>query len=346
MTIELTAAESARMRRTCLGSAGEVGDAPLDSERLLTDVEVAAGALPERLLRALSRFRRSGNPFGTLRIRNVPIDDSLVPTPDGGDVSDWRCVPVATIAQLMVVSRLGEVIAYADEKGGRVVQDVVPVKGAEQRQENCGSTFLELHTEDGFHPFKPDFLTLLCMRGDPASSPYTITCAAQRVLPWLAEETVATLRQPLFRIRHSISFTGSGRARHSAAMPVLSGPATSPELVTDMYATEPLTAEAQRAFDELREAMAHCLTGTVLMPGDMLLVDNRAAVHGRTGFTARYDGTDRWLRRCFAVADLHPSRGLRAAGSPVCAPLATMAGETSGWPPAATAAPARVETRS
>jgi L-asparagine oxygenase len=108
-------------------------------------------------------------------------------------------------------------------------------------------------------------------------------------------------------------------------MPVLSGPDSSPEMVVDMHATEPLTTPAQLAFDELRTAMTSCLTGAVLTPGDLLVVDNRAAVHGRTAFSARYDGGDRWLRRCFAVADLHPSRGLRAAGSPVCTPLATIA---------------------
>ncbi|HZB32029.1 MAG TPA: TauD/TfdA family dioxygenase, partial [Streptosporangiaceae bacterium] len=34
-----------------------------------------------------------------------------------------------------------------------------------------------------------------------------------------------------------------------------------------------------------------------LRPGEILVVDNDVAVHGRVPFTPRYDGTDRWLKR-------------------------------------------------
>ena len=35
------------------------------------------------------------------------------------------------------------------------------------------------------------------------------------------------------------------------------------------------------------------------------------AVHGRSSFPARFDGTDRWLQRAFVVADLAPSAAER-----------------------------------
>ena len=43
----------------------------------------------------------------------------------------------------------------------------------------------------------------------------------------------------------------------------------------------------------------------------VLVVDNNTAVHGRTPFTPRFDGTDRWLQRTFVVADLAGSAGDR-----------------------------------
>ena len=49
----------------------------------------------------------------------------------------------------------------------------------------------------------------------------------------------------------------------------------------------------------------------VLEPGDLLVVDNAVAVHGRSPFRARFDGTDRWLQRSFVVGDLAPSAGER-----------------------------------
>jgi len=44
---------------------------------------------------------------------------------------------------------------------------------------------------------------------------------------------------------------------------------------------------------------------------DLLIVDNSVAVHGRSPFRARFDGTDRWLQRSFVVGDLAPSAGER-----------------------------------
>jgi L-asparagine oxygenase len=49
----------------------------------------------------------------------------------------------------------------------------------------------------------------------------------------------------------------------------------------------------------------------VLEPGDLLVVDNAVAVHGRSPFTPRFDGTDRWLQRTMVVSDLRPSAGER-----------------------------------
>lgn len=41
-----------------------------------------------------------------------------------------------------------------------------------------------------------------------------------------------------------------------------------------------------------------------LEPGDLLVVDNRRAIHGRSAFPARYDGFDRWLQRMYVARDL------------------------------------------
>ncbi|KOV84203.1 hypothetical protein ADL01_08735 [Streptomyces sp. NRRL WC-3618] len=39
------------------------------------------------------------------------------------------------------------------------------------------------------------------------------------------------------------------------------------------------------------------LVGVPLEPGMRCFIDNYRAVHGRASFQARYDGTDRWLKR-------------------------------------------------
>jgi L-asparagine oxygenase len=297
----------------------------LDQPELITAAEVFAGGLPARIAAALSDFRRHGNDYGTLLLRNVPLDEPPTPTPADGVAPPWTTVPMSTVVQLAVTSWMGDLIAYADEKDGLLVQDVIPAPGAEDRQENTGSKLLELHTEDGFHPYKPDYLTLLCLRGDRAGQARTVTGSVDRALPLLSDACVRALRRPRFVIEYASSFTPSGAAPgRSKPLAVLSGPLHRPELVADLHAMRPLDPAAGFALDELRTALTGCLRGVVLEPGDLLIVDNRTAVHGRTAFRPLYDGSDRWLRRCFAMADLRRSRAARRAGSQVCVPLHLM----------------------
>lgn len=329
VTMDITADEAERMRSWFRDAGARLEGEPLDSGVVMAEAHNAVRALPERVVRALSGFRATGNPFGTLLLRNVPVDEDVPPTPADGYLSDWGLMPVATLVQLAVATCLGDVIAYREEKRGGLVQDIVPVRGAEERQENSGSVLLELHTENGFHPFKPDFVTMLCVRPDHARTARTTTVAISRVLPHLSVGCVEVLRQPLFRIRYSSSFTADGTSGYSAPLAVLSGPESDPELVADFHAMEPVTPAAVAALDELRTALLGRLTGTVLDRGALLVVDNRTTLHGRTRFEPRYDGRDRWLRRCFTVVDLRRSRGARPAGSRVVAPARELNGRLS-----------------
>jgi L-asparagine oxygenase len=53
-----------------------------------------------------------------------------------------------------------------------------------------------------------------------------------------------------------------------------------------------------------KERLAHCLR-----PGQILILDNRKVVHGRSTYHPKYDGTDRFLVRCFGVRDLRRFEG-------------------------------------
>lgn len=298
------------------------GERPIDDHDLLVEAEVAMRLASADLVCRLVGFRLAGSQDGVLLLRGLPLDGPLPPTPHAGAFPGaWSELRVATLVQLMVMSVLGDVISYADEKDGRLIQDICPVRGAENRQENSGSCLLELHTEDGFHPNKPHFLSLLCLRSDHTGQAMTVAGGVRAVLPLLSGEHKRVLREPWFRVRMASSFVGTERAAYSLPMPVLSGPAGDPDLCVDFHATEPMTELASAAIEELRGHLLGSLVGTVLEPGDMLIVDNRKAVHGRTDFSPRYDGQDRWLRRCFAVTDIRASHELLYPASRVHEPL-------------------------
>jgi hypothetical protein len=73
----------------------------------------------------------------------------------------------------------------------------------------------------------------------------------------------------------------------------------------------PDNPEAGAAFDTLKTLIDGVLEDRVLQPGDFCFIDNFQAVHGRKPFKARYDGSDRWMKRINVVRDLRKSREAR-----------------------------------
>jgi L-asparagine oxygenase len=71
-------------------------------------------------------------------------------------------------------------------------------------------------------------------------------------------------------------------------------------LVFDQDLMEGLTPEAHGLIRRIVDIYEAHRTGHVLEPGDVLVIDNRTTVHGRSAFEPRFDGTDRFLVRCFS----------------------------------------------
>jgi hypothetical protein len=93
---------------------------------------------------------------------------------------------------------------------------------------------------------------------------------------------------------------------------ILYGSKNAPYLRYDPYYTLPPTQKRHRqALARLEEELERHVQHVRLSAGQLLLIDNARAVHGRAPFTARYDGTDRWLKRGCLTLDLGKSRAQR-----------------------------------
>jgi L-asparagine oxygenase len=298
--------------------------AALDDDDRLTRVALTARGLPDRIAWRLLDFKKNSNEYGTLVFRGLPRDPVLPPTPNDGRTLRTKPSNVSEYSLLFWMLQLGEPIAYADEKEGALIQNICPVPGRESRQENSGSEFLEFHTENGFHPYRPDFIGLLCLRPDHDGVAETLTASAVRAASRLSGKSLDLLFSPLYRIQASSSFGGSELVTQSGVMPVLSGDPEEPEMCVDYHAMEAVVPDAADALQELKAALKGVIIGWRLTPGDLLIVDNQAAVHARTGFRPRYDGEDRWLQRMFVRQDLRQTRPGRPRRSHVCAPLSVI----------------------
>ncbi|MGH2506408.1 MAG: TauD/TfdA family dioxygenase [Ktedonobacteraceae bacterium] len=318
--LELTNAERLQIE-AALDDLPPINVCALEDD-LITKVELYSRHMPDRLANQLINFRKNSNENGMLLIRNLPIDQHLPPTPDDGGVSREKTSYLSEYVLLAQMLHLGEPIGYADEKNGALIQNICPVRGKEEAQENCGSAYLEFHTEDAFHPHKPDFIGLLCLKPDHDHIAATAAASIRRALALVPSKAQDILRQPLYRIRLSSSFTSDAtQTIYSHCLPVLSGDVLEPELSVDFYSMEALTLSGQLALKTLEEALLKVAVEYKLLTGDLMIVDNRVAAHARTAFRPRHDGQDRWLQRLFVVHDFRSSKASRSHNSHICTPL-------------------------
>jgi L-asparagine oxygenase len=238
-------------------------------------------------------------------LHDLPV--GTVPATPAGPLVASAKDTVSEETLLAIAAELGEPVGYVQEHGGGLVQNLVPERRNEARQASTSSSVrLAWHTETAFHPHKPRYLLLLCLRGDPEAR--TLLCAINDVLPELSDDDVAVLRQRRFRTRPDESFLEPGAVGAlGEPLAVLTGD----EFTYDEELMVGMDHDASATLARLGAAVHAHATAITLETGDLLIVDNYRVVHGRSSFHARYDGTDRWLQRTFVVDDLAPSAGER-----------------------------------
>ena len=300
-----------------------------DDPALYERLAFTAHRLPQRLREFLLRFRLD-ELAGVALIRGLPLPVDLGPTPSiWRDEEAKRRTVDFEVALLLCGSVIGDPFAWATQQAGALVNDVIPVTGYEDSQVGAGSlTTLKWHTEDAFHPFRAEWLALACLRNPDEVA--TTVAHVEDALPAvqepdeLFEECVFIgpddAHKPDFKqpadaplARDSLAESRSGRRTA-----VLSGPPHAPELCIDpayMEILEPGSPAAE-AVDELCAGLDAALKRVVLEPGDALFIDNRRAVHGRAPFRARYDGTDRWLKRINLMRDIRRAGEARIVDVP------------------------------
>jgi L-asparagine oxygenase len=273
-------------------------------ESLVRQAGHVARSLPAAVHDALVDFADSPDPSGALLLRGLLVGD-LPPTPDDPTAPTGKPL-VSELMLLTAARRLGQPVGYEPEHGGEIVQNIVPTRAAAERQVSTSSKVeLAFHTEAAFHPHRPRYLLLLCLRGDPAAA--TTLASVNEVLPHLPDEVRAALFEPRFRTAVDESYLHGRSNVLGDAMAVLTGDPARPSMVFDADLMVGTDTDADRALQVLAEAVAEFRTAVVLDAGDLLVVDNTIAVHGRSPFTPRFDGTDRWLQRTFVVSDLAAS---------------------------------------
>ncbi|MFI9175511.1 TauD/TfdA family dioxygenase [Streptomyces lincolnensis] len=311
--LDLTVEERAEVRALA-EELRRVAPGLVDEEAWVAEARRLSCRLPLRLLERIREYRSDAGPDGMLCLAGLPVDEDLLPQTPSVPDSVERVATVPAAVAMLVGQQLGEVIAYRDEKFGALVQNVVPVPSLAASQSNGGSVPLEFHIENAFHPHRPHYVGLLCLRSDHEGTAGTQVCSVRRVLGRIDEADRKILEAPRFVTEAPPSFRSAERTEPH---PVLGGSSEDPDLRVDFNATSALDEEAGHALTRLRDTMLDTSESLVLAPGELVFLDNRLVVHGRTDFVPRYDGRDRWLHRIFVHLDNRLSRPHRADNGPV-----------------------------
>jgi Fe(II)/alpha-ketoglutarate-dependent arginine beta-hydroxylase len=306
----------------------EAGLVRFDTPEALQQATILAHMLPARVRTQLNSFRLE-QMSGVLRICGHVVDqDMLGPTP-----RHWRDQPKPSPAHreelllLMYGSLLGDPFCWATQQDGRLIHDVIPIKGHEREQLGSSSeALLTWHTEDAFHPMRGDFLGFACLR-NPDSAATTVGYVDNLDLP---DDVRAVLFEERFAIKPDESHLPKNNSESAGGafsgieamntdpefVAVLFGDPQCPYMRADPYfmTLDPGDHEAAAALKEFTRAMDDKIFDLVLASGEFCFLDNFRVVHGRKPFKARHDGTDRWLKRINVTSDLRKSRAYRSSG--------------------------------
>lgn len=265
--------------------------------------------LPERLLKALATLGQSHANEGFLLIRNLPLPDM------GFTPASRKHLPRDTglnrtkHLKTLINSQIGTVYTFDSKQNQDHVESIFPIREDASRQINSNSNFLEWHVEDGFHPLRADFVSLLCLRGDPDALTYI--CPMSYID--LPDDVLDTLSQPRYLIQVDDTFNPTV-ARLQFKTSVFDS-ARRNEVVYDPSYMSCLDPEAERAFRLLGAQIQAKHLAIALKAGDMLIFDNKKVVHARSPYSPRYDGTDRWLLRSLMLDSIKDAALLGTAAA-------------------------------
>src|SRR5215469_723020 len=188
----------------------------VDSDSWVGACRVMSCGIPQRICEGLREFRHDPGADGVFLLRNLPVGaENLPPTPMVAGSVERQATVGASVIVLMSL-QLGEIVAFRNEKSGALVQNVVPVPGQEKEQSNAGSTPLEMHIENAFHPNRPDYVALLCVRNDPGRKAELQLASVRRAVAKLSRHTRTMLSEVRFTTESPPSFgSGAGAARHA-----------------------------------------------------------------------------------------------------------------------------------
>jgi L-asparagine oxygenase len=262
----------------------------------------ASSQLPGRLASHLQTFGDTGSSSGFTVLKGHDVGEVPATPPNNKDAVGATTSLARQLAIFM--SAIGDPIAYEAEGHAYLLQDMAPNKDLAMTQQSQGSKVdLEAHKEQAFSDLAPDYVALGCLVGDPDADTYVLD--ARTLIDQFDDAEVHQLRQPSWTLTIDESFKPyvPNPDEVRGPVPVITGAPWDPTMVIDQDLMRGVDAESQALLERVIAVYQEHRLAYTLEPGDILLLDNLRAMHGRSAFKARFDATDRFVVRGFIVRD-------------------------------------------
>ncbi len=288
---EIDRDEREQIEALVLGNAAAFADKACDAFN--HDCIELGARLPLRVRRRLHRMRVSGEAH--LLIRGLPTRQHVPETP--AQKRDSCQAPIYyQLMSALFSAQMGFMYRFSSKRGHAMVEDVFPISSDKGKQIGSNSIQLDWHVEDAFHKARADYVSLLCLRSDPAAR--TLLAAARAIVEELSEETRMQLQRRDYTFHSDETFLSGQEFRRTS---YIIEPSQDPEFLFDPSFTVANSKAAERALIALAKRIECCHQSIALQTGDLLIFDNRRVAHSRTEYQPRHDGSDRWLVRSLMV---------------------------------------------
>lgn len=284
----------------------------LDLETILNNLAFLSYELPPKLIKFVKNFQISITDKDRICLISNLIREDYGKTPSKIFLDNFTNKNSygsfkAEILICLISSLLGQIFGWKAEQNSRFIHDIIPIKEHENSQESTGSyQLIHWHTEEAFHPFSSDYLSLLCLKNEQEIS--TTYCSINSLD--LSDSEYDILFEPRFIFNKVSSHKSLDEKENLYINSVLYGDRNKPFIRIDYYFMDVIDGDinASYALNKLINLIDNSLKKIVLKPGDLLLIDNALCVHGRDAFIPKYDGKDRWLKRVNITRDIYKSK--------------------------------------
>lgn len=273
----------------------------------------ASRVLPKALKELVRGLTSPRSTASALVLHGMPLDKEIPLAPTDGSKQLQKSSYIAEAGLVGIGQLRGELFGYANESGysNPYLHEGFPIAPA-WWQEGVAKTALSdpgdllCHQDMSYmadHYF-PDLLLLLALREGPDTSVRTCHLDNRDILQRLPAGVEAILRDAsAFRVKPL-----EGNPTPVGLKAIVYGPPNAPSIALRVDGSmEPQTEVAREAYQHLIDAVEAALAvgssdaglcpGVHLATGDLLVLANKKAVHGRSPVNHNLDGLDRLLLR-------------------------------------------------